>query len=531
LKDDRLYKGEGNTTQADLPGNLRMMTDPFTSAERAILAPYVTSVETPIYAPQTLPQQVVAVLFAYYSRRRDTLQRHPLKLMQDQDLDIEARQGMLAGEESELSEARERARQFHEKWVVGYGHASVAEHAVVHLAVEDVSIVVTKIIEDNRLASYTEKSTRYVLFDDDKFYRVPRLMHSPYASLYEDTVRFLLKTYVTLVPQLVEHIKVAVPRRAGQSERAHDTACRAKAYDILRYLIPASTLTNLGVTINARALEHLLTKLLSHPLDEARHIGVLMKQEAAKIVPTLLKYAEPNAYMAETDQALRQLGREVLTRDTVVDTPAVTLVHYPDDAEEQLTAAVLYSYSHLPWRQVLEQVSKLSATRRQDIIDESLKRRGQHDQPLRALEHLSYTFDIVLDFGAFRDIQRHRMATQTRQDLSIDYGYSLPEEIITYGLHQPFVDCMARAADAYTHIAEEFPLEAQYVLPLAYRVRVLFTWNLRELFHFIQLRSAKQGHPSYRSIAQLVYRELERIHPALARYIGVDLADYPLGRL
>jgi thymidylate synthase ThyX len=507
------------------------VTNAFNREERALLAPYVTSVETPIYGLKNLPEEVVAVLFAYYSRSRDTLRRNLLKLMQDQDIALEARRGAGAGQESDLSEAREKAKQFHEKWVVGYGHASVAEHAVVHLAVEDVSIVATKIIEDNRLASYTEKSTRYVLFDDDKFYRVPRLMHSPYASLYEDAVRFLLKTYVTLVPQLVEHIKGAVPRRAAQSERAHDTACRAKAYDILRYLIPASTLTNLGMTINARALEHLLTKLLSHPLEEARHMGVLMKQEATKIVPTLLKYANQNAYMAETDQALRQLSREILTSDTLADTPAVTLVQYPDDAEEQLTAALLYSYSHLAWRQVLEQVSKLSASRRQDIIDEYLKRRGPHDQPLRALEHLSYTFDIVLDFGAYRDIQRHRMATQTRQDLSIDYGYSLPEEIITYGLQQPFVDCMNRAAEAYTRIAEEFPLEAQYVLPLAYRVRVLFTWNLRELFHFIQLRSAKQGHPSYRSIAQQVYRELERVHPALAQYIRVDLADYPLSRL
>ena len=507
-----------------------MITDPFTAAERAILAPYVTNVETPIYALKNLPEEVVAVLFAYYSRSRDTLRRNLLKLIQDQDIALEARRA-LSSEESELGEAQERARQFHEKWVVGYGHASVAEHAVVHLAVEDISIIATKIIEDSRLASYTEKSTRYVLFDDDKFYRVPRLRHSPYASLYEDTVRFLLNTYATLIPQLVEHIKAAVPRRAGQSERAHDTACRAKSYDLLRYLIPASTLTNLGVTINARALEHLLTKLLSHPLDEARHIGALMKQEAVKIVPTLLKYADHNTYIAETDQALRQLGQELLNADTAADTPAVSLVHYPEDAEEQLTAAILYSYSHLPWRQVLEQVSKVSATRRQDVIDEYLKRRGPHDQPLRALEHLSYTFDIVLDFGAFRDIQRHRMATQTRQDLSIDYGYSLPEEIMAYGLRQPFVDCMTRAAEVYTRMAAEFPLEAQYVLPLAYRVRVLFTWNLRELFHFIQLRSAKQGHRSYRSIAQLVYRELERVHPALARYIRVDLVDYPLGRL
>ena len=100
-----------------------------------------------------------------------------------------------------------------------------------------------------------------------------------------------------------------------------------------------------------------------------------------------------------------------------------------------------------------------------------------------------------------------------------------------YGLGDAFQTCMQRAADAYNHLAEEYPLEAQYVLPLAYRMRVLFTWNLRELCHFIQLRSAKQGHFSYRRIAQQVYAEIERVHPALARYIRVDQADYQLGRL
>jgi thymidylate synthase ThyX len=408
---------------------------------------------------------------------------------------------------------------------------SVAEHAVVHLAVEDVSIIASKLIEDTRLASYTEKSTRYVLFDEQKFYRVPRLMQSAHAALYEDTVRSLLRTYVTLLPKVVECIKTRVPRRDTQSERAYETACRAKAYDLLRYLLPASTLTNLGLTINARALEHLLTKLLSHPLEEARDIAVAMKREAEKVVPTLLKYAAYSSYIAETDQAMRQLGRELSAGEDFLETPAVNLVRFPLDAEEQLAAAILYGYAHAPWAQVVKHIGMLSAESRELIIDDYLQRRGPHDQPLRALEHLYFTFDIVLDYGAYRDIQRHRMATQTRQDFSTRYGYSVPDDIVAYGLGEVFHEGMARAAEAYGRIAEDYPLEAQYVLPLAYRVRVLFTWNLRELFHFIQLRSAKQGHSSYRQIAQQVYREIERVHPALARYIRVDLSDYQLGRL
>jgi thymidylate synthase ThyX len=507
------------------------MAESFTREEVALLAPYVTNVDRPIYALKNLPEEVVAVLFAYYSRSRESLRRNLLKLIQEQDIDLEARLDSSPLAEAELTAAKEKARQFHEKWVVGYGHASVAEHAVVHLAIEDVSIIATKIIEDTRLASFTEKSTRYVLFDAERFFRAPRLMRSPHARLYENTVQFLLSTYVALVPQVVDCVKARVPRRTTQGEHAYDTACHAKAYDLLRYLLPAATLTNLGLTINARALEHLLTKLLSHPLEEARDIGTAMKIEAEKVVPTLLKYADYNPYVAETDQAMRQLAQDWFAEGDSPETPAVSLVRFPVGAEEQLAAAILYGYTGASWLQVLERVGKLGVEARERIIEEYLRRRGPHDQPLRALEHLYYTFDIVLDYGAFRDIQRHRMATQTRQQLSTRYGYSIPDDIVAYGLGDTFHACMGRAADAYNRLAGEYPLEAQYVLPLAYRIRALFTWNLREVFHFIQLRSAKQGHFSYRCIAQQVYAEIERVHPAVARYIRVDLADYQLGRL
>jgi thymidylate synthase ThyX len=228
---------------------------------------------------------------------------------------------------------------------------------------------------------------------------------------------------------------------------------------------------------------------------------------------------------------MRHLGQELFGDAVALEAPDVALVRYPQDTEAQLAAAIVYSYTQLPWTQVLDRVRKLSEAQRERLIDEYLRRRGPHDQPLRALEHLYYTFDVRLDYGAFRDIQRHRMATQTRQDLSITHGYSMPREIVAYGLRDTFVECMTRAADAYSRMARDFPVEAPYVLPLAYRLRVLITWNLRELFHFIQLRSAKQGHASYRYIAREVYREIERVHPLLARYIRVDLADYQLGRL
>jgi thymidylate synthase ThyX len=276
------------------------MAESFSREDVALLTPYVTDVEKPIYALKNLPEEVVAVLFAYYSRSRGSLRRNLLKLITEQDVDLPSPVSAATRQATDLTAAQDKARQFHEKWVVGYGHASVAEHAVVHLAIEEVSILAAKLIEDARLASYTEKSTRYVLFDEEKFLRVPGLMPSPDATLYEDTVRLLLHTYGTLVPQVVDCIKARQSRRSAQSERAYEAACRAKAYDLLRYLLPASTLTNLGLTINARALEHLLSKLLSHPLEEARHIGMAVEIEAEKMVPTLLKYAAYNSGRSST---------------------------------------------------------------------------------------------------------------------------------------------------------------------------------------------------------------------------------------
>ena len=507
------------------------MGETFTEREKAILAPYVTNTDRPIYALRNLPEEVIAVLFAYYSRSRESLRRNLLKLIQEGDLDLTERLQFSPTEADALAAAREKARQFHEKWVVGYGHSSVAEHAVAHLAIEDVSIVCSKVIEDMRLAAYTEKSTRYVVFDSDKFYRPPSVMASPHAALYTDTASGLLRAYTDLTGPVTAAIKGRHPRGEKQTEGAYNAACRAKACDILRYLLPAATYTNIGLTINARALEHLITKMLSHPLEEAQVCAGSLKEEATQLIPTLIKYAERNAYMAETRAAMGGEAARLLAGEAPAPSRPVTLVRYDERAEDMLVAAMLYEMSALPFTQVLGRVEKLPGEEKARILDEFLRRRGRHDEPLRALEHAYYTFDILVDFGAFRDIQRHRMATQTPQELGPAHGYSTPPEIEAFGHRQINGGWMARAEDAYRTIAADFPREAAYVLPLAFRKRVLFTWNLREVHHFVQLRSTPQGHISYRTIAQEVYRELERAQPLLAKYVRVDLGSYDLGRL
>jgi thymidylate synthase ThyX len=514
------------------------MTEQFTPEEINALKPYVSNTNRPAFVVQNLPEEVVAVLFAYYSRSKESLRRNLLKLLVDRDLDMTGRVVVEEDDDEKLANAREKAKQFHEKWVVGYGHASVAEHAIAHIAIEDVSIVASKIIEDNRLASYTEKSTRYVVFDPEKYYKAPELDGTEFAKLYHEVTSAMMNKYAELTPQAIEEIKRRIPQREGQTNLAYNAACRAQACDVLRYILPAATFTNIGLTVNGRALEHLITKMLSHPLREARDFGVAIKQEAASVVPTLLKYANYNAFIDDTNREMSRLTDELMNSQTTFDTTSkteakqngVTLVHYDRDADNKLVAAILYEYTHANALDVEARVRQMSGEEKERVIDEYLKRRDKWDEPLRALEHIYYTFDILVDYGAFRDIQRHRMATQTNQLLTNAHGYETPQEINDYGYGKIFTELVERGGETYEKIAVDFPYEAQYVLPLAYRKRAMFTWNLRSLHHFISLRSAKQGHVSYRDIAQKVYQELVRVHPLLARYIRVDMENYAMAR-
>lgn len=431
----------------------------------------------------------------------------------------------------ELTE--EKSSEFHEKWVVGYGHSSVAEHAVLSLAIENVSILATKVIEDNRLASYTEKSTRYQVFDKNRYLKPMCLMRSPLGAVYEQAGDFLFETYEKLSAPLRSWITRSsagqAPASAKIPDKMYESVVKAKVCDNIRYLLPAATLTNLGMTINARNLDWAITKLLSHPLEEMQAIGAGLKTEAAKVTPTLEKFAAPNPYLIETTKELGVLSNWIFELSdsrfpTGIGNP-VTIVNYERDAENKLAAALLYKGSNLPYGQIKAKVDKMPHSIKELIIEEAMKRRSFYDRPLRELEHIYYTFDILMDYGAFRDIQRHRMATQTNQAVTVAHGYGVPQDIIDAGCEADYRAAMERASDAYEKIAAQFPDEAQYIVPLAFRKRTLITWNLRELHHFISLRSGKKGHISYRRIAQQCWREIEKIHPLLAKYIRVDMSD------
>lgn len=422
----------------------------------------------------------------------------------------------------ELTEQKSSA--FHEKYVVGYGHGSVAEHATLHIAIENVSILATKVIEDNRLASFTEKSTRYQIFDRNRYYKPKKIMDSEFGPFYEETMNFIFDTYNSLFEPMRKFILKKYPQKPEEPDQIYNAIIKARTCDNIRYLLPAATLTNLGMTANARVWEHAIVKLLSHPLDEMKEIGEGIKECALKVTPTLVKYANPNEYLQTTLKNLETLSSKLLSKK-IKPTIPVKIVDYDKDAENHLITALLYRGSNLPYKQILKSVKKISQKQKSNIIDEALKNRSPFDSPIRELEHIYYTFDILMDYGAFRDIQRHRMCTQTNQDVTTDHGFEIPKEIEEAGLIKSYKEIINKAIKLYKTIYPQFPKEAQYVVPFAFRKRVLITWNLRELHHFISLRSGQKGHISYRRIAQACWQQLEKIHPLLTKYIKVDMTD------
>jgi thymidylate synthase ThyX/predicted NUDIX family phosphoesterase/thymidylate kinase len=450
--------------------------------------------------PNNLMPEVKAVTFAKCSRSADPFDKIA----------------------AELTE--EKSAEFNEKWVVGFGHSSIAEHAVISLAIENVSNIATKVIEDSRLASFTEKSSRYQIFNKDKLYLPENVMNSELREVYLDAVNSLMDVYEQLTEPMMNFVKQKYPKPADQDEKLYNMISKARACDNLRYLLPTATLTNLGMTINTRELEHLIVKLLSHPMKEMQDIGTEIKTRATETVPTLIKFANKNKYIFETKEQLKKVSDWELGRDAG-NNEAVTIVNYDPLAINKLVTGLLYPYSDLSYEEISQKVRHMTDEKKERIIDEALKRRAVYDQPLRELEHIYYTFDILMDYGAFRDVQRHRMCTQSNQPVTIVHGYDLPPEIREAGFEEQFKQVVEKAADAYQKIYEKFPDDAQYVVPMCFRKRVLITWNLRELHHFISLRSGKKGHASYRRIAQECWRKLNEIQPLLARYIKVDMDE------
>ena len=447
-----------------------------------------------LLSPRSLSPETIAVAFAKTSRSPESFRAIA----------------------AELSD--EKTAQFHEKWVVGYGHASVAEHAVLHIAFENVSRLAIESIEGNRLASYTEKSTRYQKWGSDDFIVPPELDGHPLYDEYVETVRFLFRTYADSLEPVRRLILEQFPRRENEKEEAWDRRIRSKYVDVCRFLLPAASLANVGMTANARVLENTIRKMLSHELAEVRQIGEKVKEVALGETPTLVKYADAVPYLVETCREIG--GLDASRRDWgATDQDWCRLIDHDRNGESKVFAAALYRFGEMSYSEALDYIESLGRDQKARLAESLLGRLGKYDVPLRELEYSSYTFDLIMDQGAYAEFKRHRMMTQTPQRLTTRLGYSTPSLITEAGFESRYEAAMESAATLYEKLYEENPDVAQYVVPNGFNRRVLAQFNLREAYAFCQLRSAANAHFSIRRVAQRIYEEMARVHPLLTKYM------------
>jgi thymidylate synthase ThyX len=516
----------------------------FSESEGVLLEPFVTNLERSVFGLRNFPEVVRGALFSRYSRSDKSLRRILLdEFIQAPEANFSEIVGKI--ENTHQIVAIQQAEAFYDRVLIGYGDDSVAELGGAHLACEGISNIAAKALEDSRLGiSPLEKSTRYVPFNRKidgyyRYYREPSLMSSRYGEEYERTIDRLFDTYSNAIEPLIAWLKSRTPREANTTERAYHSATRAKALDLLRGLLPMATLTNVGLFGNGRAFEYLLVKLAASEHPEVRSLGSMMQQELDRLIPSFVKRAKSDRgaqyihYLSNNFTRTAQLTQNYLKQSNPSSTSCVQLVEYDADAETKIVAAILYPHTDLTFEQVLESVTHLSTPERVEIIETYVgERQTRFHRPGRAFEETYYTFDILADLGAYRDLHRHRVMTQERQRYTVIHGYDLPDELVEANLAQAYRDALDYAAQTTEMVARDFPDAAQYIVPFAYKIRWRIKLNLREVYHLVELRSSRQGHPTYRAIAQEIYQQIAAVHPTLvAKMEFVDLNDYALERL
>jgi thymidylate synthase ThyX len=412
----------------------------------------------------------------------------------------------------------ERSAQFHEKWVVGYGHSSVAEHAVLHLAIENISRLAVETVESSRLGSYTEKSTRYQEWDADAFYLPDELQGSDWEDEYKATCTRLFTIYRESIAKVESWISASMPKKDVESPKAFERRVRSAAVDICRFLLPAAALANVGVTMNARAVEYTICKMLSSPLSEVREVGTNLREVCRLETPTLIKYAACNNYLVSTREKLRTYAAAIQPGSD----DDFRLIDYDDDGEAKVLAALLYRFGRdKSFQAYFDAVHGLSENEKDQLAMDLMKNKGTFDQPLREFEYAQMTFDVVMDQGAYFEFKRHRMMTQTPQPLTPALGFAIPRGIAESGCGEFYENVMRDAGMLCERLAEREPDAASYIIPNGFNRRVLFTMNLREAFHFCRLRAARNAHFSIRRVAYRLAETIQRIYPRLGKYLDL----------
>lgn len=510
-----------------------------------MLGKFFTNLDGPVYAITNLPEVVKGALFARYSRSPKSVRR----LFLDEFYNApEVGIGAIADElgEADPLVSLDRAEGLYERVFSEYGDDSVAQLGGAHLAVEQASNLLTKVLEWGRLGAYLEQSTRYIFYDQklgDRYrYTVPaEIAASRHNGTYRDLMDWLFDAYSSLIERLVTYYEALYPKQEGDSNFIWKSTIRAKACDDLRGLLPAATQSNVGIFATGQSYEMMLMRMRSHPLAEAREFADLMLTELRKVIPAFMKRVDVpdrgdvwSEYMGNVASRMFDIAADL---DAVPEErPEVTLVEWDPDAELKIAAAALYPYTDLPDDQILDLVREMPETERAGIIRSYVgDRKNRRHKPGRGMERSGYRFDILCDYGIFRDLQRHRMLTIDWQRLGPNHGFVTPPSIRDVEATAVWEEAMQRTADLHGVLADEIGLDAaQYVMPFAYRIRFFFQLNVREAFHLLELRTVPGGHPDYRRVCQTMHdliRDRARHHLLADAMEYVDHDDYNLARL
>ena len=486
-----------------------MLVATFSAAEAATLAPYFTNLDRPVFALVNLPETVKGALFARYSRSPKSLRR----LFFDEFLD------QMSDAPGTSSVGTARADRLFQRVFNEYGDDSVAQLGGVHLACEDASNILTKVLERGRLMAYLEQSTRYIPYTDRRgdawrYLVPPELDDHPLRDRFVAAANAAFETYARWIDPMRVWFERRYPKAASDSDAVYRSAIRAKALDTLRGLLPAATRSNVGIYGTGQAYEALLLRMRASALAEVRQTADLMLEELRKVIPAFLTRVDHpdrggrwSAYLADTRHRVEDVATRLGSGSTA-PRPEVSLTDFDPDGEVKVVAAALYAASSRPDDELLALARQMSASDRADVLRAYVgDRTNRRHKPGRAFERTSYRFDVLTDYGAFRDLQRHRLLTIDWQELTTRHGYSQPEALVEAGGEAEWQDVMARSREMYEALAGAgLPRVAQYVVSMAYRVRFVMEMNAREAMHIIELRTAPQGHPAYRRVCQQMHR-------------------------
>jgi thymidylate synthase ThyX len=475
---------------------------------------------------------------------------------------------------AELNE--QKAEKFLNTFYFQYGHRSIADLAHIAMAIERLSLLAATIVVDEQRWDGQERSTRYQDFKKSGYY-TPSFGNAEQEIEYRETIDFVFSEYQAISDAMFHHLVAKTPKPEEMKQDAYERTLRARAFDISRYVLPLATNTSLGQIVNSRTLETQVSRMLSNPHIEIQELAKTMKEAArnpswnvnhetyrtlveairakdetlgelaekqllrdVRVSPTLVKYAEANAYEMETRHELQQAAAELMKSEAVATAPEVDLLD-EEPLEIELATTLLYEQSHYPYRQLRDAVKALSAARREEMVDIGLRHRGRHDELMRAYcAGQRFRFDILMDIGGYRDMHRHRRCTQIIQDYTTAHGYDTPVEITEGGLTERYNQLMSRMADAAKKFTPEGSVptapgwiapEAQYFIPLAYRKRALFKMDFAEVVYISELRTTPAGHWSYRNVAYKMFEAVQNRYPSLARYFRVTDVREPVDLL